>query len=130
MRKHIFIITIVLVIGMISFCGKSTEKDQTDKPSQTQQLVGGLLGGSSGESILDSKIKAIKTALDMYYTDNNEYPELLEDLVPDYVKTKTELLDPWGTPFELESDDEMNLLIISAGVDKTFDNADDIKRRI
>lgn len=130
MRKQIFIISIVLVIGMVSFCGESTKKDQTDKSSQAQQIVGGLLGGSSGESILNTKIRAIKTGLDMYYTDNNEYPEMLEDLVPEYLKTKTELLDPWGTPFELESDDEMNLEIISAGKDKTFDNTDDIKRRI
>lgn len=129
MRKHILIILIVLVIGMVSFCGESTQKDHT-KDSQAQQVVGSLLGGSSGESIMDSKIRAIKTALDMYYTDNNEYPEMLEDLVPDYVKTKAELVDPWGTPFELESDDEMNLVLISAGEDKTFDNADDVKRRI
>jgi len=130
MRKQIFITSLVLVIGMVSFCGESTKKDQTDKPSESQQLVGGLLGGSTGESILDTKIRAIKTALDMYYTDNNEYPEMLEDLVPEYMKTKTALLDPWGTPFELESNDEMNLEIISAGKDKTFDNADDVKRRI
>jgi hypothetical protein len=130
MKNYPLLIAVVLVAGLIVCCGESPKKDQKDEPSQAGQLVGGLLGGSAGESLLDTRIRAIKTALDMYYTDNNEYPEMLDELVPEYLKTKTEILDTWDTPLELDTDDEMNLVIISAGPDKTFGNTDDIKRRI
>jgi ABC-type glycerol-3-phosphate transport system substrate-binding protein len=130
MKNNILIIAIVLVAGLIVSCGETPKTDQEVKTSQAEQLVGGLLGGSAGESLLNTRIKAIKTALDMYYTDNNEYPEMLDELVPEYIKTKTEILDTWDTPLELETDDEMNLVIVSAGPDKTFGNTDDIKRRI
>lgn len=130
MKNNTLILAIVLVAGLIVSCGESPKTDQNEGPSQADQVVGSLLGGSAGESLLDTRIKAVKTALDMYYTDNNEYPEMLDELVPDYIKTKTELLDTWDTPLELETDDEMNLVIVSAGPDKTFGNTDDIKRRI
>lgn len=130
MKNYPLLITVVLVAGLIVCCGESPKKDQKDGPSHAGQSVGGLLGGTTGESLLDTRIRAIKTALDMYYTDNNEYPEMLDELVPEYLKTKTEILDTWDTPLELESDDEMNLVIVSAGPDKTFGNTDDIKRRI
>jgi hypothetical protein len=130
MQNNTLILAIVLVAGLIISCGESSKTDQTKGPSQADQVIGSLLGGSAGESLLDTRIKAIKTALDMYYTDNNEYPEMLDELVPEYIKTKTEILDTWDTPLELETDDEMNLVIVSAGPDKTFGNTDDIKRRI
>ena len=130
MQNNTLILAIVLVAGLIISCGESPKTDQTKGPSQADQVIGSLLGGSAGESLLDTRIKAIKTALDMYYTDNNEYPEMLDELVPEYIKTKTEILDTWDTPLELETDDEMNLVIVSAGPDKTFGNTDDIKRRI
>lgn len=76
----------------------------------------------------DSKFRAIRTALNAYYADNNEYPDTLDVLVPTYIGTQTDLQDAWGTTFKIETDDQMNLVLISAGKDKTFGNEDDIRK--
>ena len=79
---------------------------------------------------LNSQITTIKNALNQYYYENNEYPEILDVLIPLYIRHKEGIIDPWGTKIKLESDDSMNLILISAGKDKTFGSTDDIKRRI
>ncbi len=126
MKNKIFIVLLSAAVGMTFFCGGPAKKKE--EKSYTQQLVGAM--AKTDALMITTKIKTIKAALDLYYTDNNEYPEMLDELVPSYLRTKVELLDPWDTPFELETDEEMNLVIISAGKDKTFGNDDDIKRSI
>jgi hypothetical protein len=78
----------------------------------------------------DNKIKNIKDALNAYYVDHNEYPEIIDMLTPNYIRTNDAIADPWGTAFKLETDDQMNLILISAGADRIFDSDDDIIRRI
>lgn len=79
---------------------------------------------------LDTQFKTIETAINSYFFDKNEYPEILDQLVPDYLSTEIHLIDPWGAPFKLEADENMDMFLISAGRDNQFDTKDDIKRRI
>ena len=79
---------------------------------------------------LNSQMKNIQHALDQYYYDRNEYPEILDVLVPYYIRLEDYLIDPWGTKIKIETDDNMNLILVSAGRDKSFGSSDDIKRRI
>lgn len=126
MKNIIYIILIAALVGLCFFCGDSSKnKKGTSYP---QALINAL--GKADALDLDTKIKAIKDALASYYTDNNQYPDTLDMLVPEYLRTESDLVDPWGTRFKLEIDDAMNLTLVSAGKDKMFNNADDIKRRI
>ncbi len=126
MKNIIYIILIAALVGLSIFCGDSVEnKKGTSYP---QALLNALDKADALD--LDTKTKTIKDALDSYYADNNQYPEQLETLVPDYLRVEAALLDPWGTRFKLETDEEMNLTLVSAGKDKTFGSSDDIKRRI
>jgi hypothetical protein len=79
---------------------------------------------------LDAQIRTIFRAMNVYYSDMGEYPEILDLLVPKYIRLERDLNDPWGTRFKIENDDEMNLILVSAGRDKTFGNEDDIRRRL
>ena len=125
MKNIIYIIAIAALIGLSLFCGDSGNKKG---PSYPQELINAL--GKAEALELETTIKNIKDALDSYQADYNRYPETLEMLVPEYVRSENALLDPWGTRFKLESDEAENLTLISAGKDKTFGNTDDIKRRI
>lgn len=126
MKNIIYIISIAALVGLSLFCGDSGgNKKGTSYP---QALINALDKADAMD--LDTKIKTIKVALESYYADNNQYPEQLETLVPDYLRAETALLDPWGTRFKLETDEEMNLTLVSAGKDKAFGSTDDIKRRI
>lgn len=126
MKNLIYIISIAALVGLSLFCGDNGKtKKETSYP---QTLINAL--GKADALELDNKIKTIKDALDSYYADQNQYPETLETLVPDYLRTENVLIDPWGTHFKLETDEAGNLTLVSAGKDKTFGNTDDIKRRI
>lgn len=126
MKNIIYVILIAALVCLCFFCGDSNKNKKGT--SYTQELIGAL--GKADTLELDTKIKAIKDALDSYYTDNNQYPDSLETLVPEYLRTENDLVDPWGTRFKLEMDSAMSLTLVSAGKDKMFNNADDIKRRI
>lgn len=126
MKNIIHVILIAALVGLSPFCG-DPGKDKKGT-SYTQTLINALDKADALD--LDTKIKTIKDALDSYYADNNQYPEELETLVPGYLGAEGALLDPWGVRFKLETDEEMNLTLVSAGKDKTFGSADDIKRRI
>lgn len=126
MKNLIYIISIAALVGLSLFCG---DADGTKKETSYPQTLINALGKADALE-LDNKIKTIKDALDSYYADQNQYPETLETLVPDYLRTENVLIDPWGTHFKLETDEAGNLTLVSAGKDKTFGNTDDIKRRI
>lgn len=81
-------------------------------------------------SIAIDQISTITKAVTSYYIDNGEYPESLDQLIPMYLRTQTEITDPWGSPFEIRSDDGENFYIISPGRDLVFEDDDDIKRSL
>ena len=79
---------------------------------------------------LEIDMNSISAAITTYFGDYNEYPENLEMLVPKYLPSTNSILDSWGNPFHLEKDDQQNLSLVSAGPDRIFATADDIKRRL
>lgn len=133
--KGIFInllfVSAIVLAGLNANCsGKESSGDKTEGPetSVARNVIGALdkIDGTN----LETKINHLRAALDSYYADKGEYPDMLDVLVPDYVRTEVQLLDPWGSRFTIETDEEMNLVLVSPGKDHTPGNSDDIKRRI
>lgn len=117
MKKQtpILIILIVLFVGLLS-CGKKDPKEKT----YPEHLKGAL--DNAGEVSIDYQINTIKEALKSYYVDNGDYPGNLADLVPSYIRVEKEIIDPWDSRLRFENNE-----IISAGRDKEFGTADDLK---
>ena len=123
MKKIVLISTIIIVLLTGIGCDKSEgEKSALEKMVDTPQR--------SKNTLILSQISAIENAVNSYFSDNNEYPESMDQLVPQYLRTDSHTTDPWGTPFRLESDLDQKLFLISAGRDTIFDTEDDIKRRM
>ncbi|MEN8221721.1 MAG: type II secretion system protein GspG [Acidobacteriota bacterium] len=123
MKKIVIISIIFLLIVILSGCDKSEgEQSALEKMVDTPQR--------SKNTLILSQISAIENAVNSYFTDNNEYPESIDQLVPQYLRTESFATDPWGTPFRLENDEDQSLYLISAGRDTIFDTEDDIKRRM
>ena len=122
--KNIVIISTIFFVLLIGIgCDKSEgEKSALEKMVDTPQR--------SKNTLILSQISAIENAVNSYFSDNNEYPESVDQLVPQYLRTESDTIDPWGTPFRLESDPDQKLFLISAGRDTIFDTEDDIKRRM
>ncbi|MCP4220428.1 MAG: hypothetical protein GY765_37705, partial [bacterium] len=149
-KKICIVVVAVVLLGAISFCGNSSKKedltaeegretaeesedeyeeaDESKKKSYADNLGSALRKGRALGT--DTQTKAVKSALEMYYADNNGYPNSLEELIPTYLVSRNDILDRWGTPMELQYDEENNPRIVSAGQDKVFGNDDDISRRI
>ena len=108
---------------IISGCGKSEGED-----SALVKMVNSIHKAKS--RVINSQIASIENAINSYFSDNNEYPEILDQLIPHYLRIKSHIIDPWGTPFTLENDEDLNLFLISAGRDTIFGTKDDIKRRM
>jgi hypothetical protein len=126
MKKLILflLLSIVVVVVVLNYKSKSPDGEKT----YPQKLVNAL--DQATLLSLDLKVNDIKAALNMYYADKNQYPETLDMLTPEYLKMQDQLLDPWGSPFKIETDEEMNLVLISRGKDKIPQTEDDIKRRL
>lgn len=123
MKKFVVFSIISLLIIFAAGCDKSEgEQSALEKMVDTPQR--------SKNTLILSQISAIENAINSYITDNSEYPESLDQLVPQYLKTENNITDPWGAPFRLETDENGALFLISAGRDNTFDTEDDIKRRM
>lgn len=123
MKKIVVFSIISLLISFFAGCDKSEgEQSALEKLVDTPQR--------SKNTLILSQISAIENALNSYLADNSEYPESLDQLVPQYLKTEEAITDPWGAPFRLETDESSALYLISAGRDNTFDTEDDIKRRM
>ena len=124
MKGILIIVLIALAIIVFLF----TSKDDSTGETYTERMVRAL--NESEKLLLDSKISAIKRALLSYSMDNDKYPETLDQLVPTYLRIGEYIEDPWGEVFELETDEENNLILVSSGIDRILGNEDDIKRRI
>ena len=91
--------------------------------------------GKAQTSAAKQSISAIESAIDMYEVDNGYFPDSLQNLVTKgsepnwsgpYIKKAESLNDPWGTPFQYTKA-ENSYTIVSAGADKAFGTADDVK---
>jgi competence protein ComGC len=124
MRSLLVMLLVTMLIVLLIFTAKPCGKDKT----YVQQM---MTAKDKAEFVsLDAKVNTIKAAMEAYYIDNNEYPELLDDLIPTYIRTREPIIDPWGQPFKLETDDEMNLILVSPGKDRIPETDDDVRRRI
>jgi hypothetical protein len=128
MKGLLLVILIAAVVVVFLFTTKDKTPDGVEEVSYPQHMINVL--DRADKVALETKLNGIKAALDSYYADHNEYPEMLDMLMPDYTSSTNLLIDPWGNRFKIETDDEMNLMIISAGKDGIWGNKDDIKRRI
>jgi len=120
-------ILIISLVGLLSFLIISCNKSD-GKQSAVERLVD--TSQRTKTILILPQIKSIKEAVNLYFTDNNEYPEFLDQLIPLYLQTKSHIIDPWGTPFKLQNDDGITVFLISAGRDCIFETKDDIKRRM
>ena len=123
MKGLFIVILMALLITVLIFTGKFSKKE-----SSTQEMIKTI--DKSKKILIDSNIRCIQKALDLYYFDNNKYPDTLDELIPQYLTSYNELIDPWGNRFKLETDEEMNKTITSAGRDGVIGNSDDIQRRL
>jgi type II secretory pathway pseudopilin PulG len=122
MRGLLIIVLIALAIVVLLF----TTRDSGKKNTYAEQIIQTL--DKTEQLALDSRINAIKQALDAYAGDNGRYPDTLDVLVPNYLRIEDHIKDPWGNPFEIETDENMKCTLISPGKDGIFGNKDDIKR--
>lgn len=116
------LITLAIIVFLI------TSKDSNTGETYTERMVRALT--EAEKLALESKITAIKRAVVSYSLDNDKYPETLDALVPNYLRINEYIQDPWGEWFELETDEENHLILISSGKDRILGNDDDIKRRL
>ncbi|MBN1197524.1 MAG: hypothetical protein JXA62_08975 [Candidatus Aminicenantes bacterium] len=80
--------------------------------------------------LLQTRLVRIREALNTYFVDHGEYPELLDLLIPDYIRHRQEIMDPWNMPFRLDRDDTLTMVLHSAGPDCQWKTKDDIWRKI
>jgi hypothetical protein len=120
------LISVLIALAIIVFL--LTSRDSPSGETYTGRMVRALT--QAEKLALDSKITAIKLALESYNLDNDKYPETLDALVPYYLRIGEYIKDPWGEWFELETDEENHLILISSGIDRVLGNDDDIKRRL
>ncbi len=123
MRGLFIVILMALLIIVLILTGKFSKKE-----SSPQEMIKTI--EKSKKILIDSNIRCIQKALDLYYFDNNKYPDTLDELIPQYLNSYIELIDQWGNKFKLETDEEMNKTITSAGRDGIWGNSDDIQRRL
>ena len=123
MKGLFIVILMALLIIVLIFTGKFSKKE-----SSPQEMIKTI--EKSKKILIDSDIRGIQKGMDLYYFDNNKYPDTLDELVPQYLNSYIELIDPWGNKFKLETDEEMNKTITSAGRDGIWGNSDDIQRRL
>jgi type II secretory pathway pseudopilin PulG len=121
-------ILIIVLIALAIIVFMLTTKDSPSGETYTGRMVQALTQAEKLD--LDSRINAIKQAMEAYSLDNDKYPETLDVLVPNYLRVEDFIKDPWGEWFELETDEENQLILISPGKDRVLGNDDDIKRRI
>jgi hypothetical protein len=121
-------ILIIVLIALAIIVFLMTSKDSPSGETYTGRMVRALT--QAEKLALDSKITAIKRALEVYNMENDKYPETLDALVPNYLRIEEYIRDPWGEWFELETDEENRLILVSSGIDRVFGNDDDIRRRL
>lgn len=75
-------------------------------------------------------IDSLKQKVDMYYIENNQLPDSLNELTEEpnpYIKDESKLKDPWGNQFIYEKKGAQNYSILSPGPDGSRGTEDDIK---
>jgi hypothetical protein len=122
MRFGILLVFITLIVLLFLYVGKGR---------QANPVAQGMAALEKAKTAtLELDMNSISAAITTYFADNNEYPENLDMLVPKYLPSANSITDSWGEPFQLEIDDLQNYTLVSAGPDRVFATADDIRRRL
>jgi hypothetical protein len=121
MKFGILVLFMALVIGLLLTVGKSRQENPV------RQGVAALEKTKTVATELD--MDNVSAAISAYFGDHGGYPERLDALVPNYLPSADSIIDSWGTPLRLEKDEPQDAVLLSAGPDRTFATADDIKRR-
>jgi hypothetical protein len=128
------LLIVVLIVGILYIqkgskdTSEASETEEIKAPSSMQEKL--EVPGRAKETLIESPIANIKSAIEAYFMNHNEYPQQLQDLIPNYIRTESALNDPWQKKFKLEREGEDNLFLVSAGRDGVFGTQDDIKRGI
>jgi hypothetical protein len=118
----IVVLLALLIIGFVYISKNQTEKTSVEQMvAQTENVK---------PHLIDQTMNNILVAINSFYENRNEYPEQLDLLAPFFIRTDSELIDPWGEKLYLQEDQDMNLHLCSAGPDRIINTSDDIKRRI
>jgi hypothetical protein len=118
MRIGILLVFVALIVVLFLYVGKGRQANPVAQ------------GMAALEKAKTATLEIDMNSISAYFGDTNEYPEILEMLVPKYLPSTYSLLDSWGTPFRLEKDDQQNFSLLSAGADRIFATGDDIERRL
>jgi hypothetical protein len=117
---------LLLGLGCLLLVAVHMTKRDVEKAADGQ---GSGLDKAKGAA-LEIQLKVISDALDLYREDSHCFPENLESLVPRYLPSENDLVDPWGIRMALRRDVRQDLILVSAGRDRIFDSPDDAKKRI
>ncbi len=79
----------------------------------------------ASDAAISTDITMIRQAISLYYSEKGVLPETLSELVPNYLRSVP--VDPWGNYYKYEKEGD-TYKIISAGMDRYFNTADDIVR--
>jgi hypothetical protein len=123
MRGFLIVVIMALLVIVAIYTGFFNKK---------KSVVHQIIHANQKAEIMqfETDIQHITTAINSFFFDRDQMPESLSELIPDYLRTENEYLDPWGTPYRIDIQDENNMIIISAGEDKIFETSDDMKRRL
>lgn len=123
MRGLLLVVLIaVLIIGVLYTIRNSEGETIVD---QKRNAV-----GEARDMLLQTKIVRIREALNTYFMDHGAFPDYMDLLIPNYIRTQQEINDPWNMPMKLEQDETMSTVIHSAGPDCQWETSDDIWRKI
>lgn len=110
---------IAIVLALFIFFTQVTGTKNIMNPRQSE--FGGLK-----ESFAIFQVKMMENNLSLYYLDFGAYPATLSDLNKlDYI-TAGDLADPWGEYLSMIPAANNDMVVVSAGPDKTLKTQDDI----
>lgn len=127
---------LLIIASAVSGCGSNSELSSEDLEAIKQlndRLQSAELNSQdkANRQSAQTQLANFKSAMDMYKSDNREYPDKLELLVSNSESANwdgpyiDELpTDPWGNPYMIDGD-----FIKSAGPDQEFSTSDDVELR-
>lgn len=121
MKKRVSAFTLIEILVALTIIGvllTFVAPYVFDRPDQARKLK------------VENDFMAISTAYNLYRLDNGTLPSealgieaLIDGTAEGQAYLKTTPIDPWGTPYRVVSNDAGQLVIVSAGQDKAFDDA-------
>jgi hypothetical protein len=123
MRGFLLLLLLALLVIVTLYTGFFSQKE-----SFPQKVI--TTTNRTENMLLETDFKHIIQAIESYFSDFGKYPDSIEALMPVYLRTNNECLDPWGKKYQIITENQTEVLLISAGKDKIFKTSDDLKRRI